>query len=80
MTRRFTDREGVEWRVEWKSGQISMAVPLDLDVEKIPLPPGGLHFRSEAFAFWVKMSKVDPNDLTEPELQRMIDDKAATRE
>jgi len=71
VTRRFTDRDGVEWRIEWRSGMIAVGA---LDVEKISLPPGGLHFKSGGLAFRETMSEIDPNELTEEELQRMIDD------
>lgn len=74
ISRRFTGRDGVEWRIEWKAGQIAMAVPRDLDVQKVPQPPGGLHFESGDFAFVMKISEIDPNQLTEPELQGMIDE------
>ena len=76
MTRRFTDRDGVVWRVEWRPGEIAMGVPPDIDVDKVPLPPGGLHFQSDTFSFFRQISEVDPNDLTEIELQRMIDEAA----
>ncbi len=55
-SRRFTDRDGVVWRVEWRGGLLS--------------------FRSDTFGFVVRMSEIDPNDLTELELQKMIDDHA----
>lgn len=74
MTRRFTDRDGVVWRVEWRPGQIAMGIRPEIDVDKVPLPPGGLHFRSDTDGFAVPMSEIDPNDLTEPELQAMVDD------
>ena len=74
MSRRFTGRDGVEWRIEWKSGQIAMAVPRDVDIEKIPRPPGGLHFESGDFAFVTRISEIDPQQLTKPELQAMIDE------
>ncbi len=51
-----------------------MAVPRDVDVEKIPRPPGGLHFESGDFAFVIRISEIDPKQLTEPELQGMIDE------
>ena len=74
-TRRFTDRDGVEWRVEWRGGEIAMGVPLDLDLDEIPLPPRGLHFMSDADGFFLEMSYINPNDLTEPELQWRIDER-----
>ena len=74
MSRRFTGRDGVEWRIEWKSGQIEMAVPRAHDVQKIPQPPGGLHFESGDFAVVRQISEIDPKQLTEPELQGMIDE------
>ena len=55
VTRRFIDRDGAVWRVEWRGGL--------------------LHFRSNAFGFAVRMSKIDPNDLTVQELERMVDDR-----
>ena len=42
-------------------------------MDEVPLPPRGLHFRSDTFGFAVQISEVDPNDLTEFELQAMID-------
>ncbi len=54
VTRRFIDRAGAVWRVEWRVGL--------------------LHFRSDMFGFAVQMSKIDPNDLTVQELERMVDD------
>ncbi len=79
MTRRFIDRDGVEWRVWWEAGKIPMALPPDraFDPGKIPPPPGGLHIRSEGFGFFVEVSEVDPSEFTEEELQRMIDEHPA---
>ena len=75
MTRPFTDRDGVEWTVEWQPGMIGpLSVPLDYDDTGLEAPPGGLHFRSPEFAFFVQMSEVDPDKLLPEELQRMIDD------
>ena len=64
----------VSYRIEWKAGQIAIAVPRDQGVQKIPRPPGGLHFESGDFAFVMKVSEIDPKQLTEPELQGMIDE------
>ena len=61
--RRFTDRDGTLWRVEWKGGHAT----------KIPLPRGGMHLMSNARRFRVAMSEINPHDLTEAELQEMID-------
>ncbi len=74
MSRRFTDFAGVEWRVEWQSGEVSRVVPPNPDIRKIPRPPGGMHFDSADFAFVMRISAIDPNDLTELELQCMIGD------
>ena len=55
-----------------------MHVSPNLDVERVPLPPGGLHFLcKEKDGFEVPISAIDPNDLTELELQRMIDDSGS---
>ena len=72
--RRFVDRDGVAWTIKWKGGEIAMDVSADFDDTGLELPPGGLHFRSVDFAFFVQMSEVEPDDLLPEELQRMIDD------
>ena len=74
MTRRFTDRDGVEWRVECTGGTI--AGVFDEKGDEAPLTPGGLHFRSDTDGFFLEMSYINPKHLTEPELQMMIDDRA----
>ena len=73
MTRAFTDRSGAEWTIKWKGGEIAMDVSADFDDTGLELPPGGLHFTSADFAFFVQMSEVDPDELLPEELQRMID-------
>ena len=64
MTHRFTDRDGVDWIVEWhpakKGGERS----------------GLSFFAARVPSFFVPMSKVDPGELTVGELQAMVDNRS----
>jgi hypothetical protein len=72
----FTDNTGRVWSVEWRAGGQAMAVPLDLDVSKIPLPQGGLRFRTDGFGFWVEMPEADAGTMSDAQIQALIDEHA----
>ena len=66
-TRVFIDRDGVEWHLGWSRGMM-----LGVSTRR----PPRLIFRSHLSMLGVDTPEVNLKDLTEDELQRMIDDHA----
>lgn len=62
-THRFTDRVGARWLVEWKPA----------DASRTGGRSGLSFFAGQAVSFFVPMSKINPAEFTDEELQAMVD-------
>ena len=80
MKRHWTDRDGVEWKVRASGPQLTGKPPGPMPGG--PARPGRIIFRREVDGNVLEIGSVDPGwgdpeDLTDAELQRLLDDARA---
>ncbi len=85
MTHRFTDRDGTEWSIWWGYPPGTPVAVAGVDLSKIPPEPSFLYFRvgeppTYRDGFSVPMSVVNPADIEDAELQKMINTEYRRRQ